>query len=152
MHPGNEMRHGIEKIPKAVVCLAGTAWNAVADISDQILIDCAIHLDARSPSHCMHAFVRSGHASRACAPRTCSWSLREHEQGRRQDEQRGAHLDCKEVSLGGHGRHSLSARPPSPNLADGRTWSRALFELLTLDSSRPPSWEALESSSSLRRD
>ena len=147
MHPGNEMRLGIEKIPKAVVCLAGTAWNAVADISDQILIDCAIHLDAISarPPTRMHACV-------TLASHTCSWSLREHEQGRRQDEQRRAHLDCKEVSLGGHGRHSLSARPPSPNLADGRTWSRALFELLTLDSSRPPSWEALESSSSLRRD
>ena len=68
MHPGNEMRLGIEKIPKAVVCLAGTAWNAVADISDQILIDCAIHLDAISArARCMHS---ASVGLRPCGTRT----------------------------------------------------------------------------------
>ena len=77
-----------------LVRLAGTARGAACGgISDQILIDCAIHLDAFFFSEHRHACTR--HALN----HTCSWSLGEHEQGRRQDEERGAHLD-REVNLG----------------------------------------------------
>ena len=116
------------------------AWYAFRDLSDQILIDCAIHLDARSPSYCMHAFVRSGHASRARPVPVLGVCANTSRVAARTSSV-GLILIASEVGL--------DQRVPRPILppADAETLcqrSRALFEI-TLDPSRPGprhSWEA----------
>ena len=95
IYPTRGMRRlgiGNEKIPRAMVTGSFGWHGARCGISDQILIDCAIHLDAFFSEDRLAC-------TRHALNHTCSWSLGEHEQGRRQDEERGAHLG-REVNLG----------------------------------------------------